>query len=324
MKLSKSLLCALLCAGTAHATPAFVYSPYKLLDMYRDPSHAITIEQGGQRVAYLAGQRSTLTWAFATGECGAEVWNQETAADVAAANVAAFEKAGVDYIISTGGQGAMFTCATDAGMERFIARYNSKRLVGIDFDIEAGQTAEQIESLVQRARNAQRKHKKLRFSFTVATHAASDGSRQSLNALGETILAAVRRSGLQDYTFNLMVMDYGTPEPKHCVVREGVCDMAASAVQAVRNVHEKHGIPLQQIEVTPMIGANDVPANDFTLKDAEALVRAVREMKLAGLHFWSIDRDKPCTEAVTGAVGTCGGLPVGEGAYRKVFEQLRR
>ena len=50
-----------------------------------------------------------------------------------------FDRAGVGYIVSTGGQGGVFTCATDEGMERFIARYASAHLLGIDFDQCLGQ-----------------------------------------------------------------------------------------------------------------------------------------------------------------------------------------
>jgi hypothetical protein len=307
-----SLVCLAACgaagaADKAPVAPGFVYSPYKLLDLHRE---------GG------ATSSGALTLAFATGECGAEVWGQQSAQEVAAGHAARLAAAGVDYIISTGGQGGVFTCGSDAGMERFLARYASPRLLGIDFDIEAGQTAEQIDSLVQRAATAQRKRPGLRVSFTVATHAASDGSKKSLNAMGESILAAVRRSALKNYTFNLMVMDYGPPDAASCVVREGVCDMGRSAIQAVRNVNEKHGIPLRQLEVTAMIGLNDMPANDFTVVDARVLAGAVRSMRLAGLHFWSQDRDTPCPGAISGASGICNGLPgVPAGAYSRAFQR---
>ncbi|WP_338771484.1 glycosyl hydrolase [Massilia sp. METH4] len=305
-----------LCGPAVLAAPRVVVSPYKFLPLNRAPDHAI-----GARDArpYVAGKPAALTWAFATGECGSEAWREQTGTQVAQANVAAFAQAGVDYVISTGGQGGMFTCATDEGMERFIARYDSPHLAGIDFDIEAGQTKEQIASLVRRAANAQKRRPQLRFSFTVATHAASDGSRRSLNALGETILAAVRASTLRDWTFNLMVMDYGPPAADACVLRGAACDMGKSAVQAVRNVHEKYGIALAQIEVTPMIGVNDMPLNDFTLDDARMVGAAVREMGLAGLHWWSLDRDRPCKVAVKGASDRCSGMAGEEGAFERAF-----
>jgi chitinase len=305
-----------LCASTALAAPQVIVSPYKFLPLNRAPANVIGVPGGA---AYAAAGKGALTWAFATGECGKEVWRDQPGARVAAANVAAFARAGIDYVISTGGQGGVFTCGSDAGMERFLARYESKHLAGIDFDIEAGQTKEQIVALVQRAAIAQQRRPRLRFSFTVGTHAAGDGSRRSLNALGETILAAVRASTLRDWTFNLMVMDYGPPAADGCVLRGAVCDMGQSAIQAVRNVHEKYGIPLAQIEVTAMLGVNDMPGNDMTIADARMLATAVRRMGLAGLHWWSLDRDRPCDAPVQGASDRCHGLDAPAGAFDAAF-----
>lgn len=297
-------------AAHAAAAPSFVYSPYQHL-AHRTPY----IVEGKRSVG-----PGALTWAFATGECGAEKWGDESAQQVADAHVAAFDQAGVDYIVSTGGQGGIFTCATDEGMERFIKRYESKHLIGLDFDIEAGQTAQQVESLILRIKAAQAKRPQLRYSFTVATHAASDGSRKSLNGEGEAILAALRRNGVRDFTFNLMVMDYGPGERASCVQkRGGVCDMGKSALQAARNVSQKYGLPYAQIELTAMIGVNDVVSNVFTLDDARMLAAAVKKMKLAGLHYWSLDRDRPCGEPTTGASPTCSTLPVKAGEYNRAM-----
>jgi len=315
-----------LAAASAHAAPRVVVGPYKHTAMHRQPNHVITIAPQGAPVPAVAGGKrafgpGAMSWAFATGECGDERWGEESGQEIADANVAAFDQAGVDYIVSTGGQGGLFTCATDAGMERFVKRYQSKHLIGIDFDIEEGQTQEQIDSLVARSVHIQKSYPGLRFSFTVATHAASDGSRKSLNAKGEAILAAARKAGLRDYTFNLMVMDYGSPQPENCVVRKSVCDMGLSALQAVRNVHQKYGIPMTQIEMTAMIGVNDVADNDFTLRDARLLAKAVSDMKLAGLHFWSIDRDRPCSEATKGASAICSSMDVKAGEFNRILSR---
>ncbi len=62
---------------------------------------------------------------------------------LAAANVQLLEQAGVDYIVSTGGAAGIFSCATDAGMETFLGRWASSNLIGVDFDIEAGQSQSQ-------------------------------------------------------------------------------------------------------------------------------------------------------------------------------------
>jgi chitinase len=314
---------------TSQAAPHFLAGPYKHTAMHRQPSHAITMAPHGVPQPVIAnGKRAyagTMSWAFATGECGQEHWGEESGQDIADANVAAFEQAGADYVVSTGGQGGVFTCASDEGMERFIRRYESTRLVGLDFDIEAGQSAQQVESLILRIKAAQARRPQLRYSFTVATHAASDGSHKSLNQEGEAILAALRRNGVRDFTFNLMVMDYGPGERASCVLKKGsLCDMGKSAIQAARNVHAKYGLPYAQIELTAMIGVNDVVSNIFTLDDARMLAAAVKSMKLAGLHYWSLDRDQPCSEPTAGASATCSSTSIKAGEYNRVLGESMR
>jgi chitinase len=318
-------------ASRAQAAPPFVYSPYKHLAMWNDPAtNIITAAPDGVRTPYISGAtspfgRQALSWAFASGECGDEMWGTQRGQDVAAANVAAFDRAGIRYLISTGGQGAVFTCASADGMERFIARYDSPHLAGIDFDIEAGQSAQQIAALLAAAAAVQRHRPALRFSLTVPTLAASDGSLRSLNETGVAVLEAARRSGLRDYALNLMVMDYGPASRTACVVRAGRCQMGLSAIEAARSVHRKYGVPYEQIELTAMPGVNDVRENVFTVADARTVMKAARRMKLAGLHFWSLDRDTPCPWSAAGAEATCSSLPqVPSGAYARAFGAVAR
>lgn len=305
-----TILAALLGAcALAQAAPAFVAGPYQLLAL--------------SGAAAQPTPHGTLTWAFATGECGDEVWHDQDGRQVAARNVAAFVKAGRPYIVSTGGAEHKFTCAGAAGMERFIARYDSPQLVGIDFDIEDGQSPAQVDALMAAIRDAQRRRPQLRYSFTVATHAAADGSLASLNPLGESILAAVRRHGVRDAVFNLMVMDYGPAAPKVCVVVDGACAMGRSALQAAHNVHAKYGIPYERIALTAMIGMNDVVSNVFSVDDARVMVEGARTLKLAGVHYWSLGRDKPCAARMTAASDACSGIDAAAGAFDAVLSQDR-
>ena len=298
----KVMLAALAAISTAAAAaPAVVYSPYKYLSPW-DPA------QGVQ------------TWAFASGECGEERWGELDGAAVSADNVQRFVQAGVGYIVSTGGQGNVFTCVTDEGMKAFVTRYASPQLIGFDFDIEHGQTAEQIDSLVARIAVIQKAYPQWRFSFTIATHAASDGSARSLNETGEQVLASLRKHKVQDFVLNLMVMDFGPASRKVCVVRRGRCDMGASAIQAAHNVHRKYKVPYAQIELTPMIGVNDVVENVYTLDDARATAAAVRKLGMAGIHYWSLDRDQPCSKPSTRAEPNCSSMTnVPASAYRSIL-----
>ncbi len=302
--------------NAAASAPRAAFGPYQFFGLV--PAGTVPRASANAPDGAPLGAGTALSWAFANGECGDETWPGKVPGQaVADANVAS---APTEYIISTGGAEGVFTCSSDAGMERFVTRYMSPRLVGFDFDIEASQSLAQIDSLIKRVRYVQRKFPKLRYSFTVATHAASDGSHHSLSKTGETVLAALRRHGVRDFVLNLMVMDYGPASTQACVVRDGRCDMGASAIQAARNVERKYKVPLSQIALTPMIGVNDVVENVFTLTDAEATAQAVRKLGMAGLHFWSLDRDKPCSAPITGADGNCSTMPgVPAAAYHRAM-----
>ena len=312
------------------APAAFVYSPYKHLAMALDPQApvAATQESGSRqlvatalRPALLPGA-TALTLAFASGECGQEHWGSLTGQLVADANIPALRAAGLPYIISTGGEGKMFTCSSDTAMEQFVARYDSTLLVGLDFDIEARQTPDMVRSLMLHIKSAQLRRPHLRISFTVATLAANDAGQASINAQGQSVLAAIREAKLDNYFINLMVMDYGPAKPANCVVHNGRCDMAASARQAVQNLHTRHRVPMAQIEVTAMLGINDVVENVFTPQDATALARFVRQEKLGGLHFWSLDRDTPCADGATAVSPTCSSLNANSAlAFSRAFAE---
>ena len=249
-----------------------------------------------------------ISLAFATGTCGSENWGGVAGDAFASANVSKLNAAGLDYVVSTGGAAGSFTCASGDGMKAFIARYSSSHLVGVDFDIETGQTASDISSLVSSAAAAQSAYPKLRFSFTLATLAASDGSYGGLNGTGDTVMKAIKTSSLTNYTVNLMTMDYGNGTASACVVKNGVCDMGASAIQAAKNLQHTYGTPLTKIELTPMIGVNDSSSNIVSLADVDTITSYVVANKLAGLHYWSLDRDTPCPSATTTASATCNSM----------------
>jgi hypothetical protein len=290
-----------------------LFGPYKHVNMGLDPAtKAVTgVVRGKLRPVAAAGKHifpkgvSALSLAFASGECGDEHWGGVSAQELADANVQRLRLAGLPYIISTGGEGNVFTCSTDAGFEKFVQRYTSAALLGFDFDIESTQTEEGIRDLVQRLPLAQKNHPTLRFSFTLATFASSDGSGASLNATGEKVMKALQDFGVQGYVINLMVMNYGPGSAANCVVRQGQCDMAASAEQAVKNLQAKYQLPASQIAVTAMLGVNDVVSNVFTPQDATKLARYARQQGLAGLHYWSLDRDRPCPHGANAVSPAC-------------------
>lgn len=274
-----------------------IFSPYKDLTTNMNwNTNVISTEVTGQLkpvLSVMPSKLNTLTWAFATGECGQENWAGVTPQQVVSSNVQNTINAGKTYIISTGGAAGSFTCGSDAGFDKFIKTYYSPNMLGIDFDIEAGQTQDVVNNLILRVITAQRNFPKLRFSFTLAT--LGGNAAQSLGQTGVMVMNAIKSYGLTHYTINLMVMDYGSATPGNCMIGvDGRCDMGKSAVQAAINLHGYYGTPFNQIELTPMIGGNDTQDEIFTNADVATLSSFVKQYGLVGVHHWSFDRDRDC------------------------------
>jgi chitinase len=256
----------------------------------------IPLVGSGSLVSDYVPSLPAITLGFATGECGSENFGGAPGSDIAAENVPQLEAANLDYVISTGGADGVFTCDSTADFESFIAEYASPNLVGIDFDIEDGQTQAEIDQLVDDVAGAQSEYPNLQFSFTIATLGASNGSYAGVNSLGNEVVEAVLGAGINNYVINLMTMDYGSASSSVCVVVNGACEMAQSAIQAVENLEYTYGIPASKIAVTPMIGMNDTTSETFTIADVDTLTAYAVDNGLAGLHFWSLDRDTPCSD----------------------------
>jgi chitinase len=300
--------------GGSGTAPGFLLGPYKDTSINMDwNTNVVSTMVPGSRTPIgddlVASGGHAITLAFASGECGSEGWAGVPGATMAQVNVPLLDAAGVDYVVSTGGAAGSFTCGSDQGFAAFLDRWASDHLVGVDFDIEAGQSQAQIADLVARIHGAHAAHPSLRFSLTIATLANTDGA-QSLNVLGTETIQAVKDTFGDPWptfvTVDLMTMDYGGPSPGVCVVANGACDMGASAVQAAQNLHASLGVPYAQIELTPMIGGNDVQGEQFTLADVDTLMAFARANQLAGVHWWSHDRDVDCPAG--SASPTCNSL----------------
>ncbi|MCA1221701.1 carbohydrate-binding protein [Streptomyces sp. 8L] len=295
-----------------------LFSPYKDVTInmnwntYQMQSAAggsvLPLVGSGSMVSQYVPKLPAVTVAFATGACGSENWGGVSGANWASENVPQLQSANLDYVLSTGGAAGSFTCGSTAGMESFIARYASPNLVGVDFDIESGQSASDIQNLVAAAAGAQAQYPNIQFSFTLATLGASDGSYGGVNSLGDSVVKAVLGSSLKNYVINLMTMDYGSNASSGvCVVSGGTCEMAQSAIQAVKNLEHTYGVPASKIAVTPMIGMNDATSETFTAADVDTLTSYAVSNGLAGLHHWSLDRDTPCSASY--ASPTCNSIP---------------
>lgn len=301
--------------GVSEAPAGFVLSPYKdtSINMNWNTNIASTQVSGAATALVddlTAQDMKAVTLAFATGECGTENWGGIAGDAMAMANAPLLDAAGIDYVLATGGAAGSFSCDSNDKMTAFIERWASPHLKGIDYDIEAGQSGVVIRQLIERIEPAHAAYPNLRFSLTIATLANNDGATtaqslgpdvaDSLNVHGlDTMQAALDVFGTTwppYLTVNLMTMDYGAPGSGVCVVNGGECDMGQSAIQAAYNLHDKWGVPFANIELTPMIGLNDVVSETFKLQDVDTVMDFALAEGLAGVHWWSYDRDVDCEQ----------------------------
>lgn len=285
----------------------YIFSPYKDVGINANwNTYVISTQANSQNksptvpmLSVLPSGVKAVTWAFATGSCGNESWAGIAPQTLADANIPLFKNANVNYIISTGGAAGTFTCDSNSKMEAFVKRYYSSNMIGLDFDIEGGGlTQAQLSSLMSTLKYVQSKYPTLRISFTLPTlaGAVTPGKNYgpTLTYMGEAVINNANAVGL-NYILNLMVMDYGSPSDQVCIVKSGKCDMGASAIQAAKSASAQYQLPLSRIELTPMIGVNDVIGETFSLdKDAPALKQWAIANALGGLHIWSFDRDTQC------------------------------
>ena len=204
--------------GTGSAS-GVLFSPYKdvTINMNWNTDQMQSAMEGsdlpvvgsGSLVSKYVPKLPAITLAFATGACGSETWGGVPGASFATENVPQLADAGLNYVVSTGGEAGTFTCASTAGMESFIARYASPHLVGIDFDIEAASASRTSRTWSPRRREPSRSTR------NCSSRSRSPRSQHPTAATAGSTRSATRSSrrfgsSLKNYVINLMTMDFGS------------------------------------------------------------------------------------------------------------------
>ncbi len=177
--------------------------------------------------------------------------------------------------------------------KQVITTYHANAL---DFDIENGSA--DVPKLLSALKIIHKAHPKIKLSFTLPV------MPEGLTFQGKEVVKAAQKEGLE-FTVNVMAMDYGPAYGG---------DMGQYATQAAYNVQQflktlypkRSSTELwQQVEITPMIGVNDVATEHFTLDNADYVKSFALKNHLGGIAMWSLTRDKPCADKW--ASPTCSG-----------------
>jgi chitinase len=137
--------------------------------------------------------------------------------------------------------------------------------------------------------------------------------------------------GARPAGINAMTMDYGEPFPEgRTMAQQG--ELALTALQQqIQDAWSAAGLDLSDsqawnlIGATPMIGQNDIPAEVFSLDDANQTVAFAQQHKLSRLSMWSANRDQSCGPNypdVKVVSDVCSGIEQQPGAFGAIFVQF--
>lgn len=158
---------------------------------------------------------------------------------------------------------------------------------GLDFDIENG-TAD-VTKTMHALQKIQHTYPTLSLSFTLPV------LPEGLTPAGKDVVNHAKLAGL-DYAVNIMAMDYGPSYTN---------DMGQYAIQAGTSLftflkslypEKPESAIWRMVEITPMIGVNDVNSEQFTLKNVDTLRNFSQQVHLNRLAMWSVARDTPCAD----------------------------
>lgn len=315
MKLRNSLTGAGLAFMMATGFAATPFSPYGDVTLWNNQAGSIE----GSQLASIAEQNAIkgyhLAFIVDSGNCQPswggsypldESWAVKMAQDLKAQNV--------NTVVSFGGQlgnDLSASCSPHAMSDILMSVTNDYHVSGLDFDIENG-TAN-VDTVIQALSLYQVQSPQTRLSFTLPV------MPEGLTPQGLTIITKARDAGL-NFNVNIMAMDYGGAYSG---------DMGEYAIQAATNLHQslKTLYPnasdaelWAKIEVTPMIGLNDVTVEKFTLANADRLKQFADEKGFAGLSMWSISRDKPCANQWVSSTCSSQNLQSHDYEYTKHFQ----
>ena len=200
----------------------------------------------------------------------------------------AMRKAGIKYTVAFGGatgDDMSKACDDTALLSTYEKILNTYQPSGLDFDIENGSA--DVAKIMRTLTKIQAVHKDVALSFTLPT------LPEGLTTEGINVVKAAHNAGLT-FTVNIMAMDYGPAYNGN--MGDYAIQAANSLFAQIKQIAPKKNDAAiwKMIEVTPMIGVNDVNIEEFKLADADKLRDFANEKELNALSIWSFFRDTPC------------------------------
>jgi hypothetical protein len=211
--------------------------------------------------------------------------------------------------------------AIAAAYESVIARYSVTR---IDLDIEAASLTDRAGITRRSAALALAQRWASRAGPGLQIVVTFSGSPQGLNSAQIAVLKSMIAHGVKVSAVNLLAYDYYGPRGAPPV------DMAAAAISGLQAAHGQLGelYPKRSaaqlwsvLAVTLMPGIDDNPSKAEITEPADAakVLEFAREVGLAQVSIWSLDRDNGQCPGTAGS-STCSGIRQAKWTFSRLLE----
>ncbi|APJ02572.1 hypothetical protein [Silvanigrella aquatica] len=215
------------------------------------------------------------------------------------------ENENILYKISFGGIDGFnlaLECITENDLfNAYFKVYTLYKPTGFDFDLEGNilNNPAAIEKILKAIVIMQNKFPKILISFTFPVK-ISGLERKTKDIIKKAKMLKI------EFSVNLMTMNFSPEETGN--MTKYIQSSAYNTFKLLSAIYpRKNKVDIwKQIEITPMIGLNDIKGEVFTLDNAKKLKGFENLVSLGALHFWSLERDKPCN--LKKVSPTCSGI----------------
>lgn len=191
-------------------------------------------------------------------------------------------------------------CATVSELKNaYSAVLDRYDVTTIDLDLEASNLTDSAAATrragavaaLQREREAAGERLDVWVTLPVAVDGLTDSGLDNVRTL--------LREGVELAGVNVMTMNYGVELQRRSLAKVSIDALEATHDQLTEMYASlRIGLPDEGawavLGATPMIGQNDITSEVFTLDDAEELNAFAREVKMARMSMWSLNRDRAC------------------------------
>jgi cellulose synthase/poly-beta-1,6-N-acetylglucosamine synthase-like glycosyltransferase len=248
------------------------------------------------------------------------------------ARIAQLQQEGAQAIVSFGGQANTsldVACPTTAALtSAYQSVLSAYHLTTIDLDIE-GSALDNFAAEERRAQAiASLENSDPNLSVWLTLPVEPTGLQDDAISVIESML----RDHVSIAGVNVMTMDFTSPPAAGSTMAQSAEDALDATAGQLGSIYPRYGIHLrpqqiwQRLGATVMIGQNDMQGENFTVSDANTLVRFASASHLGRISMWSINRDSQCGSSFpeTGLLSnTCSGTTQFGLQFSQIFDQMQ-